>query len=106
MLDPQQPDVALKVLEPQLRREHKGRIMARLVAGTVFAIGMLGAGMYVAKDSWWLSILLCGPSPLALVKICVLRRSDPADMHAVSVATRRGKNAAQPPAPPAPPPDI
>ncbi|WP_344363516.1 hypothetical protein [Streptomyces gobitricini] len=129
VLDPQQLDVALKALEPQLRREHKERMfrlemqqaaaetearaqrevaahkryMAGLVAGTLVAIGMLGAGVYVAKDSWWLSVLLCGPSLLALVKIFVLRRSDPADMEAVSVATRRGMNAAQPPGPPPPP---
>ncbi|WP_228978575.1 hypothetical protein [Streptomyces sp. DH12] len=78
------------------------RYMAGLVAGTVVALGMLGAGVYAARDFWWLSVLLCGPSLLALVKIFVLRRSDAADMEAVSVATRRGMNAAQPPASPPP----
>ncbi|MEU6988537.1 hypothetical protein ABZ946_34850 [Streptomyces sp. NPDC046324] len=129
VLDPAQLDVALRALEPQLRREHRERMfrlemqreaaeqaarekreeaahkryMAGLVAGSVVAIAMLGAGVYVAKDSWWLSVLLCGPSLLALVKIFVLRRSDAGDMDAVSGATRRGMNAAggaQPPPPP------
>ncbi|WP_432112731.1 hypothetical protein [Streptomyces sp. S1] len=131
-LDAAQLEVALKGLEPQLQREHKERMyrlkmqqeaaqqaaqggreqrehkryMAGLISGSIVAIALLGAGVFVAKDQWWLSILLCGPSLLALVKIFVLRRSDEYDMNAVSVATRRTMNAAgqaQPPQPPAPP---
>lgn len=132
VLDPAQLDVALRALEPQLRREHRERMfrlemqreaaeqqaqeqregaahkryMAGLVAGSVIAVAMLGAGVYVAKDSWWLSVLLCGPSLLALVKIFVLRRSDAGDMDAVLRATRRGMNAAGGAQPPPLPPVV
>jgi hypothetical protein len=67
------------------------------------ALAMLGGGIYVAPESWWLSILLCGPSLLALAKIFVLGRSDPDDMKHVSLAARTTTNAAgqaQPPQPP------
>ncbi|MFE6223047.1 hypothetical protein [Streptomyces sp. NPDC057854] len=131
-LDAAQLEVALKGLEPQLQREHKERMfrlkmqqetaqqeaqavrerrehtryMAGLIAGSTVAIAMLGAGVFVAKDQWWLSILLCGPSLLALVKVFVLRRSDEYDMRAISPAMRTAMGAAgqaQPPQPPAPP---
>lgn len=142
-LDPNQLDVALKALEPQLRREHKERTlrlemqredaerasqeqreaserasreardershkryMATLIAGSGMASAMLGAGVFVAQDRWWLSILLCGPSLIALSKIIFLRRSDEYDMKAVLRATRTGMSAAgqaQPPQPPPPP---
>ncbi|MFE5943128.1 hypothetical protein [Streptomyces sp. NPDC056480] len=138
-LDPHQLEVALKALEPQLKREHKERTirleiqredaeraaqttreaserasreardgrshkryMATLITGGVVAIAMLGAGVFVAQDRWWLSILLCGPSLIALSKIIFLRRSDEYDMKAVLRATRTGMNAAgqaQPPPP-------
>ncbi|MGW7646916.1 hypothetical protein [Streptomyces bobili] len=54
----------------------------------------------MARDSWWLSTLLCGPSLLALVKIFVLRRSDSSDMAAVAGAARRSTNAGTPQQPP------
>ncbi|MFV6032346.1 hypothetical protein [Streptomyces sp. NPDC056264] len=121
--------MALKALDPQLRREHKERMLqlemqrdaserasrvtrdervhkrylATLVTGGVMASGMLGAGVFVAQDRWWLSILLCGPSLIALSKIIFLRRSDEYDMKAVLRATHSGMNAAgqaQPPSPP------
>ncbi|MEV5439580.1 hypothetical protein AB0K80_26750 [Streptomyces sp. NPDC052682] len=123
VLDAAHLEVALKALEPQLRREHKERLlrlelqreaaeherahkqyMAGLITGGIVAIVSLGAGVFVAKDFWWLSILLCGPSLLALVKLFVLRRSDEYDMKAVSRVTRSGMSAvaqAQPPQPPA-----
>lgn len=120
-------DVALKALEPQLRREHKERMMrlemqreavqreaqwrreerghqryiAGLVVGAVIAVAMLAAGLYVAHDSWWLSALLCGPSLLALVKVFVLRRSDAGDMLAVSGSARESTRAASQAQPPA-----
>jgi hypothetical protein len=122
-------EIALKALEPQLRRDHKVQLirleleretaereaqrqreerahkrhMAGLTVGAVVAVAMLGAGVYVAKDAWWLATLLCGPSLLALAKIFVLRRSDPNDMLFVSKAARAATNAAAQAQPPQPP---
>lgn len=123
-------DVALKALEPQLRRDHKERMtrlemqrqaaehsflerreqrahkryLAGVAVGAVIAVAMLGAGVYVAADAWWLAALLCGPSMLALAKVFVLSRSDPYDMKAVSAAGLTATNAASQAQPPAPPP--
>lgn len=127
-LGAEQLGVALRAMEPELKREHRlsvlrlelereatqrlheerqerrahRRHMTELIVGAVVALSMLGGGVYVAPDSWWLSCLLCGPSLLALVKIFVLRRSDPGDMAAVAGAARTSTNAAgqaQPPPP-------
>ncbi|WP_258054602.1 hypothetical protein [Streptomyces sp. Ru71] len=62
------------------------------------------ARVYVAQgDRWWLSLLLCGPSLLALAKVFVLRRSDPDDMRLLARATHSAMNSAgqaqQPPPP-------
>ncbi|WP_330435879.1 hypothetical protein OIC43_37230 [Streptomyces sp. NBC_00825] len=126
---PAKLDVALKALEPQLRRDHKERMtrlemqrqeaeraslerreerahrrhLAGLIVGAALAISMLGSGVYVAPDSPWLATLLCGPSLLALAKVFVLRRSDAGDMAAVSRAARTSTNAATQAPPPAPP---
>ncbi|MEV7929012.1 hypothetical protein [Kitasatospora sp. NPDC088779] len=120
VLGPEKLDIALKGLEPQLKREHLLRVrqldmkmaseeraacekreerahrrhMADLMAGTVVSIAMLGAGVFVATTSWWLSVMLCGPSLLALAKIFVLRRSDAGDMKAVAMAGQTSVNAA------------
>ncbi|MEU6071248.1 hypothetical protein ABZ864_44130 [Streptomyces sp. NPDC047082] len=120
---------ALRALEPELRREHHQlmvrlemqreaeqrrhverqqqrahvRHMTELVVGAVVALAMLGAGVYVAPDSWWLATLLCGPSLLALAKVFVLRRSDPDDMKFLAGASRTSTSAAgqaQPSQPP------
>ncbi|MDV9188466.1 hypothetical protein R6L23_09605 [Streptomyces sp. SR27] len=132
VLDAKQLEVALRGLEPQLRREHKERMfrletqreaeertfrekreerahkrhLAGLVTGGIVAIAMLGASVFVAKDHWWLSILLSGPSMLALVKIFVLRRSDAYDMQSVSRAMRSAVGAAGQAPPPPPPPVV
>ncbi|MER5904364.1 hypothetical protein ABT150_30395 [Streptomyces mirabilis] len=110
---------AMAAMEPSLRREHRERLMrldmqrevaqreyeerqhrrahirhmGELVGGTVVALGMLGGGVYVAPESWWLSTLLCGPSLLALAKIFILGRSDPGDMTSVGGAARTSTNA-------------
>ncbi|MGW2486983.1 hypothetical protein ACWCV9_07145 [Streptomyces sp. NPDC001606] len=122
-LGPEKLEIALKALEPQLRREHQA-LMARLemqraaaeradvaaaaaeartaqdkqlarkhvqhmsglIVGALIAVSMLFAGVYAAKDAWWLSAFLCGPSVYALVKVFVLRRSDPDDMKILAKA--------------------
>ncbi|WP_078971360.1 hypothetical protein [Streptomyces chattanoogensis] len=86
------------------RRQHAFQ-MTSLYAGAVVSVAMLGAGVYIAKEVWWLATLLCGPSLIALAKIFVLRRSDTADMKAVARSARTATNAAaqaQPPSPPVP----
>ncbi|MFD8782512.1 hypothetical protein [Kitasatospora sp. NPDC059599] len=121
VLGPEKLEVALKALEPQLKREHAialkrldmqqadldrqaqeareqradRRYFAGLIVGATVAVAMLGAGVYVAKDAWWLAALLCGPSLLALAKIFVLRRSDAGDMSAVALTARGATQAAQ-----------
>lgn len=126
-LGPDNLEVALKALEPELRRHHKERMtrltlqreaaqqagqerseerahkrhVAGLVAGVYVAVAMLSAGVYVAKDAWWLAVVLCGPSLLALAKVFVLRRSDASDMTAVAQAARTSTNAAGQGPPPA-----
>ncbi|MFJ1528274.1 hypothetical protein ACIOFV_07575 [Streptomyces mirabilis] len=89
--------------ERQQRRAHV-RHMTELALGAVVALAMLGAGVYVAPDAWWLATLLCGPSLLALAKIFVLRRSDPDDMKFVASAARTSTNAAGQSQPPQVPP--
>ncbi len=80
-------------------RQHKFR-MTSLIVGAVMSVTMLGAGVYVAKDVWWLAMLLCGPSLIAILKIIVLRRSDPSDMSAVAAAAKSATNAASQAQPP------
>ncbi|MEU4039102.1 hypothetical protein [Streptomyces collinus] len=83
----------------QEKRQH-ALWTARLCVGAVISITMLGAGVYVAKDVWWLAIMLCGPSLLAMGKLYVLQRSDTTDMDAVTRAARNANSAAgqaQPP---------
>ncbi|WP_030331028.1 hypothetical protein [Streptomyces sp. NRRL B-1381] len=125
-------DIALKALEPELRRAHRERMtrlemqrqsserefaerreqrahrrhLAGMVVGGVISVAMLGAGVFVAADAWWLAALLCGPSLLALAKVFVLSRSDPEDMKAVSVGGRGATNAAAQAQPPAQPPVV
>jgi hypothetical protein len=115
---PEQLKVAFAALEPQLKREHQIRLkqlelqreaaerkarearerrlhtfrMASLYAGAVISVAMLCAGVYVARNVWWLATLLCGPSLIALVKIFVLRRSDSGDMAAVAAGSQRSTN--------------
>ncbi|MGV9313774.1 hypothetical protein ACWDR0_16525 [Streptomyces sp. NPDC003691] len=85
------------------QRRHSFR-MASLYAGVTVSVAMLGAGVYVARDVWWLAVLLCGPSLIALAKIFVLRRSDAGDVRAVGRAARDATAAAAQAQPPPPPP--
>lgn len=91
----------LQARERQERRAHI-RHLTDLTVGAVVALAMLGAGVYVAADAWWLATLLCGPSLLALAKIFVLRRSDPDDMKLMTRAAQTSTDAAAQAAPPAP----
>ncbi|MFC7264212.1 hypothetical protein [Streptomyces lutosisoli] len=110
--------MALKVLNPQLEREHKLQIeqmkisaqsaqglrefriqVYSLWAGLLISLGMLGASVYVAvNDQPWLALAFSGPSLLALTKIFVLRRSDSYDMSAV-VRSQRAAASLVPPDP-------
>jgi hypothetical protein len=129
VVDAEHFSVAMQALEPELRRAGRERMarlqlqheeqaraawerqqerahrrhMTELTVGAVVALAMLGAGVYVAAEAWWLATLLCGPSLLAVAKVFVLRRSDPDDMRFLSRASRSSTNAAgqgQPPQPP------
>ncbi|MDH2388183.1 hypothetical protein QCN29_05135 [Streptomyces sp. HNM0663] len=116
---PEQLKVALEALEPQLKREHQLHLkqldirakqaerryqhrfrMTSLIVGAVMSVAMLSGGVYVAKDAWWLSTLLCGPSMIGMALIIILRRHDANAMKAISEAARRSTDAvgqAQPP---------
>lgn len=125
-------DIALKALEPELRRAHRERMtrlemqrqaaerelqerrdqrahkrhLTGVIVGAAIAVAMLGAGVFVAADAWWLAALLCGPSLLALAKVFVLNRSDAEDMKAVSAGARTATNAAAQAQQQGPPPAI
>ncbi|GAA4326383.1 hypothetical protein GCM10023086_53900 [Streptomyces venetus] len=85
----------------QQKRQHALR-MTGLWLGAGVSFAMLVAGVYVARDMWWLSLFLWGPSLLAMAKLYTLRRSDPGDMQAVTLGMRSAANAAQQ----APPPPV
>jgi Na+/H+ antiporter NhaC len=72
--------------------------------GAVISIALLGAGVAVVASAPWLSVILCGPSLLALAKVFVLHRSDPDDMKLLSRASNNATNAAPQPPPPQQPP--
>lgn len=129
-LPPEHLAAAMQAMEPELRRAHRERMarmqlqhdldarkhqerqqqrqhhryMAGLVGGGVLSLAMLGGGVYVAADAWWLAALLCGPSLLAIAKVFVLRRSDPDDMRVVGRTARSSTNTAAQAQPPQPPP--
>ncbi|MEU1515687.1 hypothetical protein ABZ490_26680 [Streptomyces sp. NPDC005811] len=90
-----------------LRLEREKRLHALRMTGlylsAVISVAMLVVGVYVAKDMWWLSLFLWGPSLVAMGKLYALRRSDPDDMKALSLGTRTATNAAQQPLPPSVP---
>ncbi|MGW1540638.1 hypothetical protein ACWCPM_10400 [Streptomyces sp. NPDC002309] len=109
--DADQLKVALVALEPELQREHEARmkvleqaeardrrshrlLMTGLIVGAVISLAMLGGGIYVAKDAWWLSALLCGPSMISMALIYILRRHDAKASQAVVDITRRVLNVA------------
>ncbi|MGW9424017.1 hypothetical protein ACWGSU_22005 [Streptomyces koyangensis] len=96
---------AAELAERRALAEAQQRLMfVRLIVGAVLALAMLGAGIFVVRDAWWLAALLCGPSLIALGKLFVLGRSDSDDMRYVAGGARGATDAAaqaQPPVPPA-----
>ncbi|MFI1606969.1 hypothetical protein ACH4YN_33290 [Streptomyces griseofuscus] len=117
---PEQLKIAFEALEPQLKREHQIRLkqlemqtkkaereareareirqhrfrLASLITGAALSAAMLGAGVYVAKDAWWLASILCGPSLISMAAIIILRRHDSEAMKAVADAAKRAANLA------------
>ncbi|MFJ3545446.1 hypothetical protein ACIPQH_25160 [Streptomyces rubiginosohelvolus] len=89
--------------EMQMMREKRQHTLwiTGLYLGAVISIAMLFASIYVAMQGvWWLAIMLCGPSLVAMGKLYVLRRSDTDDMRAVSQSARAATNAADQAQPP------
>lgn len=80
------------------------RHVVNVSVGAVISIALLGAGVAVVASAPWLSVILCGPSLLALAKVFVLHRSDPDDMKLLSRASNNATNAAPQPPPPQQPP--
>ncbi|WP_132838583.1 hypothetical protein [Streptomyces sp. BK205] len=81
------------------RLRHR-RHVVNVSAGAVISIALLGAGIAVVGPAPWLSVILCGPSLLALAKVFVLHRSDPDDMKLLARSSDNATNAAsQTPAP-------
>lgn len=123
-LPPKHLEIALRALDPQLEREHQFRVlqlqldlqekqearkhvmhMAGIAVGCFVALAMLGAAVALGINAQpWLAAILSGPSILALVKVFVLRRSDPGDMEKLFRAHRAALGAIpqQPPLPPVP----
>ena len=108
-MPPEHLEVALKALEPELRREHEHRLarmahvryMCGLWAGFAVAVGSLTSAAFVGVNGQpWLAALFAGPSVLALAKLFVIRRADAEDARQI---TRAQQDAlAQAPAEPNP----
>ncbi|GAB1824665.1 hypothetical protein HerbRD11066_78310 [Herbidospora sp. RD11066] len=123
-LPPRHLEVALKALNPQLEREHQLRLlqlqleaqekkesrkhamhMVSIGVGCLVALAMLGAAVVLGiNDQPWLAAILAGPSVLALVKVFVLRRTDPVDMEKLFRSQRAVLSAMPQQATPAPAP--
>ncbi|MFC9915659.1 hypothetical protein [Streptomyces sp. NPDC059862] len=88
----------------QVERLRHRRHVVNVSVGAVISITLLAAGVAVVDSAPWLSVILCGPSLLALAKVFVLHRSDPDDMKQVSRASNNATNAASQPQPQQPPP--
>ncbi|GAA5610176.1 hypothetical protein CP981_31115 [Streptomyces platensis] len=117
---PEVLQMALGALEPQLKREHEALLRklsmrekadnqraraererqqlqfrtTSLIVGAILSVAMLAAGVYVAKDAWWLACLLCGPSLISMAAITILRRHDKEAMRSVADAAKRATSAA------------
>ncbi|MGW7529274.1 hypothetical protein [Streptomyces sp. NPDC054783] len=88
----------------QTERLRHRRHVVNVSVGAVISITLLGGGITVVDSAPWLSVILCGPSLLALAKVFVLHRSDPDDMKLLSRASNNATNAASQPPPPQLPP--
>lgn len=94
-LPPEHLQLALKALEPQLRREHEFRteqlriteiqkaesrkyaiFLASLISGFAVAVGLLVGGAVASSNNQpWLALLFAGPSIFALVKLFLMARA-------------------------------
>ncbi|MGW7720395.1 hypothetical protein ACWGKK_39705 [Streptomyces chartreusis] len=86
------------------RLRHRRHVL-NVSTGAVISVALLVAGVLVADTAVWLSLILCGPSLLALAKVYVLQKSDPDDMKILGRSARTATNAAassQPLQPPVP----
>ncbi|ANP48340.1 hypothetical protein J2Z21_003665 [Streptomyces griseochromogenes] len=88
----------------QIEQLRHRRHVVNVTVGAVISIALLGAGVAVVGSAPWLSVILCGPSLLALAKVFVLHRSDPDDMKLLARASGSAVNAADPAPPPQQPP--
>ncbi|WP_326652511.1 MULTISPECIES: hypothetical protein [unclassified Streptomyces] len=88
----------------QVEKLRHRRHVVNVSVGAVISIALLAAGVAVVDSAPWLSVLLCGPSLLALSKVFVLHRSDPDDMKLLSRASNNATNVASQSQPPQPPP--
>lgn len=80
------------------------RHVVNITVGAVISIALLATGIAVVDSAPWLSVILCGPSLLALAKVFVLHRSDPDDMRLLARAANNSSNTAGQAQPPQPPP--
>ncbi|MER6299144.1 hypothetical protein ABT247_06145 [Kitasatospora sp. NPDC001539] len=93
---------ALAALEPQLVREHDLRILEQrrieqegqrkhrlaaigLFIGSIIAIISIGAAIYFGiSQNFWAMALVLGPTAFVMIKVFVLRKSDPEDARALT----------------------
>ncbi|WP_427763278.1 hypothetical protein [Streptomyces sp. DSM 41931] len=97
-------EVAEREAVAQVEQLRHRRHVVNVSVGAVISIALLVASITVVGSAPWLSIILCGPSLLALAKIFVLHRSDPDDMKILSRASNTATNAASQAQQPQPPP--
>ncbi|MFF3454541.1 hypothetical protein ACFYXH_09430 [Streptomyces sp. NPDC002730] len=88
----------------QIEKLSHRRHVVNVGVGAGISIALLAAGIVVVDSAPWLSVILCGPSLLALAKVFVLHRSDPDDMKFLSRASNNATNVASQSQPPQPPP--
>ncbi|MGW1491732.1 hypothetical protein [Streptomyces sp. NPDC002402] len=81
------------------RLRHRRHVL-NVSTGAVISVALLVAGVLVADSAIWLSLILCGPSLLALAKVYVLQKSDPDDMKILGRSSHTATNAAASPQPP------
>ncbi|WP_369228899.1 hypothetical protein AB5J56_00555 [Streptomyces sp. R21] len=87
-------EVAKREAAVEIARLRHRRHVVNVSVGAVISIALLVAGIAVVGSAPWLSVILCGPSLLALAKVFVLHRSDPDDMKLLARAANNATNVA------------